>query len=166
MIRELVLDAIVVGKTEPGGSKRGFTHRYTGRALLTDANPRAARWKENVTREVARVWDREPLTDPVECEMCFYTPRPQSHYGSGRNSKRVKPSAPEYPGTRPDVLKLARSVEDALTQAGVWRDDALIVTERLAKRFGTPQRVELRVYRLPSHSESVVEFDSPLAVVK
>jgi Holliday junction resolvase RusA-like endonuclease len=42
------------------------------------------------------------------------------------------------------VLKLARAVEDALTGV-VWRDDAEIVAEGLAKLYGTPERVEISI---------------------
>jgi Holliday junction resolvase RusA-like endonuclease len=48
--------------------------------------------------------------------------------------------------TRPDVLKLARAAEDALTGI-VWRDDSQIVHETLAKVYGEPERLEVAVRR-------------------
>jgi hypothetical protein len=41
-----------------------------------------------------------------------------------------------YPSVTPDLSKLVRAVEDALTDAGVWRDDALVVRyHELEKRY-------------------------------
>ena len=45
------------------------------------------------------------------------------------------------------LLKLTRAVEDALTGL-VWRDDAQVVDEVLSKRYGAPERVEVRVWRV------------------
>lgn len=48
-------------------------------------------------------------------------------------------AAPDgLPVSPPDISKLARSTEDALTTAGVYKDDALIVDyRRLRKRYHT-----------------------------
>jgi crossover junction endodeoxyribonuclease RusA len=41
-----------------------------------------------------------------------------------------------WPMRTPDLSKLARSTEDALTDAGIWRDDARVVEYGLlAKRY-------------------------------
>jgi Holliday junction resolvase RusA-like endonuclease len=85
---------------------------------------------------------RELLEGPLVLEFVFFRPRPAAHFGR----RGLRPSAPEFPTTRPDVLKLARAVKDALTGV-VWRDDAQVVDERLAKRFEEPARVEVRVRR-------------------
>ncbi len=58
----------------------------------------------------------------------FFVTRPREHYGSGKNANILKPSAPSHPTGRPDVTKLIRSTEDALTGI-VWRDDAQIVEQ-------------------------------------
>jgi Holliday junction resolvase RusA-like endonuclease len=63
--------------------------------------------------------------------------------------RAAKPAAglEEWPAKPPDVLKLARAVEDALTGA-LWTDDALVVSEYLLKRYappGGPERVTVTV---------------------
>lgn len=60
---------------------------------------------------------------PVHLGVVFTFARPASHYGSGRNSVVLKPSAPNEHVSSPDVDKLLRSVLDAMTAAGVWHDD-------------------------------------------
>lgn len=135
----------VFGAAEPAGSKRAFV--VNGRAVVTDANRKSKGWKAAVAEKAGEVYSGELLDGPLQVVFTFYRPRPASHYGTGRNADKLKPSAPAFPATRPDVLKLARGVEDALTGI-VWRDDARIVTEVLRKRWGNPASVEIEVVEL------------------
>jgi Holliday junction resolvase RusA-like endonuclease len=149
-----VLAFTVLGETKTAGSKRAFLHPKTGRPIITDANPKTKAWQQEVALSAMHEFtrgdgDRRPLTGPLAVEMTFYKPRPAGHYGSGRNSDTLRASAPVFPATRPDALKLARAVEDALTGL-VYRDDAQIVTELLYKRFDTPARCEVRIWDLNS----------------
>ena len=54
---------------------------------------------------------------------------------------------PPFPTARPDLLKLARAVEDAI-QSVVYRNDSQIVDEVLHKRYGEPARVEVVLVEL------------------
>ena len=84
------------------------------------------------------------MLGPVRLELLFFVARPKSHY----NAKgQLLKSAPEYPTKKPDLLKLARAVEDALTGI-VYAGDEQIVTENLRKRYSdTPECVFIRVNR-------------------
>lgn len=140
-----VLSFTVLGDAQPGGSKRAFKHPHTDRIIVTDANKKAKGWQHVVGQEAfVAMGPRELWIGPLVVEFTFYRPRPNGHYGQGRNAGQVKASAPAYPITRPDVLKLARAAEDALTGI-VWRDDAQIVDEVLRKRWGSPARLEVMV---------------------
>jgi Holliday junction resolvase RusA-like endonuclease len=134
----------VIGKPEPAGSKRAFPHP-SGRIMVVDANKKTKPWQSAVAHSGAEAMHgREPFNGPLSVQMVFYQTRPRGHYGSGRNSRALRPGAPLYPAGRPDVLKLARGAEDALT--GVcWIDDARIVEEHLYKRYGSPPRVEVEI---------------------
>lgn len=137
----------VPGLPQPGGSKRAFPNRRTGRISVVDANPRAKPWQAVVAAAgVEAMAGREPFTVPLIVSFGFYLPRPKGHYGTGRNAGVLRDSAPMSPAVKPDLLKLARAAEDALT--GVcWRDDALIVAEHLAKKYalgGPHMRVQVR----------------------
>ncbi|MFG3709506.1 RusA family crossover junction endodeoxyribonuclease [Micromonospora sp. NPDC047730] len=75
-----------------------------------------------------------PLDGPLFVRMVFTFVRPKSHYRTGRNAHLLRDSAPAQPQGAPDLSKLLRSTEDALTSAGAWRDDARVVEyERAAK---------------------------------
>lgn len=144
-MRELVTLIAVFGNPQPAGSKRAFS--VNGRAHVTDANPRSREWKDRVAQAAGEQYGGELVDGPLAVEMAFTQPRPKSHYGTGRNAEEIKASAPDWPVGRPDVLKLARGAEDALTGV-VWRDDAQIVEEFLTKTYGEPARCEIAVYRM------------------
>lgn len=94
-------------------------------------------WKRDVVQAARlEMRHRPPLEGPLVLELEFWMPRPKNHFGTSG----LRPSAPLVPDYRPDVLKLARPVEDALS--GVcYGDDAQIVEEHLYKIFGDPRVV-------------------------
>lgn len=135
----------VAGLPAPGGSKRfvGFAPKKglaaliddgkKGRAiLLDDAGQRNKDWKANVAWNGRKAMQGRDLeTGPLEVTMTFFMPRPKAHF---RTNGTLKETAPRYPTTKPDTLKLTRSTEDALTGV-VWHDDAQGVDLHLHKRF-------------------------------
>lgn len=137
----------VFGEAKSAGSKRAFRHPHTGRIVVTEQVKGSKSWQGQVSAAGAEAYAGPLLDGPLRVRLVFFRARPRSHYGSGRNAGVVKSSAPPYPSTRPDVLKLARGVEDALSGV-VWTDDARIVVELLEKRWGEPARVEVEVVPL------------------
>jgi Holliday junction resolvase RusA-like endonuclease len=142
----------VIGRPQPAGSKRGIPiyrkgRQFTGRVATIDTNEDKVKpWRgEIVAAAREALAGRAPLEGPISLEVDFYVARPAGHFGTGRNHHLVKASAPRYPCARPDTTKLLRAVEDAMTDAGVWRDDAQVVTQTARKLFGRPERAEVRV---------------------
>lgn len=133
-----VLSFTVHGMPAPQGSKRVVTAggKAGGRAVLAESSKRVKPWREAVKEAAADAiadydangWDFRPLAGPVGLEVHFRFSRPKGHYGTGRNAGKLRASAPLRPAVAPDLSKLIRSTEDALTEAGVWRDDALVVS--------------------------------------
>jgi Holliday junction resolvase RusA-like endonuclease len=138
----------VPGIAKPAGSKRGFALKkggvFTGRVVITDDCKKSRDWKTDVQRAAAEAYNGEPLTGALHLTLRFIVPRPKGHYGSGKNAANVKTGAPAHPTTKPDATKLVRGVEDALT-AILWRDDALIVTQHVTKRYGDRPGVEIEL---------------------
>lgn len=134
----------VVGMPAPGGSKKFIPHRSTGRMICMDDGKGNAAWKRTVARFAAVAYRGPLLEGAVWVNMLFIVPRPKDHYGTGKNAGTLKPSAPAYPTTKPDVLKLARSTEDALTGV-IWKDDSATVNLNLAKRYGDKPGVEIEI---------------------
>jgi Holliday junction resolvase RusA-like endonuclease len=128
----------VYGQPAPAGSKT-IGRGKQGQTFVRDSSKRSYPWKRDVAQAAGIAMQGRTLLDgPLHVEIYFYVPRPKGHFGA----RGLRPSAPEHPTVKPDVLKLARAVEDAL--AGViYRDDAQIVSEVLGKRYGEPARCEV-----------------------
>lgn len=135
------LEFTIYGSAQPGGSKRAFKAKNSDRIIVTDDNPKARDWKNDVKIVAAELMKGRALFDtPLQLEVTFYMVRPKGHYGA----HGVKRSAPKVPTVRPDVTKLLRPLEDALTGI-IWRDDSQIVDQIARKRYGDPARVEVKV---------------------
>jgi len=87
--------------------------------------------------------------------------RPKSHFGvKGLNAKG---RASEAPTTRPDCLKIARGVEDALTGV-LWHDDSQIVAEMLVKAWAGPgerERTQVVVRTFAEMDDEIYEAGMP-----
>jgi crossover junction endodeoxyribonuclease RusA len=119
---------IVYGSPAAQGSKRfvGIA-KTTGRGIMVEMSKKVAPWRQDVkaAAELVRA-GAEPIDAPLTVRMVFTMPKP----ASAPKRRRT------WPMRTPDLSKLCRSTEDALTQAGVWRDDARVVEyDRLAKVF-------------------------------
>ncbi|HSW43504.1 MAG TPA: RusA family crossover junction endodeoxyribonuclease [Patescibacteria group bacterium] len=122
----------VHGTPAPQGSKR-----HVGHGVMVESSKRLPAWRTLVTDAAWAARNGAPaLEGPVHLDVAFGFRRPRSHYGTGRNAERLRPSAPPWPTGRNigDLSKLVRALEDSLTDAGVWRDDAQVVSIN-AKRF-------------------------------
>jgi len=172
---------IVAGEAEPGGSKQAFAplqkdkmctcgptpvkmpfRRESGGIMVNvvDANKNTEHWKIHVGRVARSEYSGPTFAGALEVTFHFYRARPQSHYNSsGRLSKEGLETP--FPITRPDVLKLTRSTEDALTGI-VWSDDSIIVREHLLEDWGVP-RVVITIAELivPAPFEQPALFEAP-----
>lgn len=142
------LRIVVHGNPAPQGSKmarpiykgRGAGRIFTGKVAQVESSKNGVNdWRGDVKRtaEAAiadRLGDVFPLDGPLVVRMVFTATRPLGHYRTGRNAHLLRDAAPARPQSAPDLSKLIRSTEDALTAAGVWRDDSRVVEyERTAK---------------------------------
>lgn len=105
-----------VGSPAPQGSKR-----HVGHGVMIESSKKVTPWRESVKAAAPAV--ERPLDGPLLVTMVFTVPRPKS-------AKKTDC----YPCRTPDLSKLARSTEDAITEAGLWADDARVSSyDRLAK---------------------------------
>lgn len=125
----------VNGVAQPAGSKRGFVNHKTGRVIITDDAKKSRPWKAQVADAAIAAMDGPLLSGPLELVVTFTVPRPKGHFGKGRNAGTVAASAPPFPTVKPDLTKLVRAVEDALTGI-VWRDDAQVIAQHAFKEYG------------------------------
>lgn len=124
----------VDGAAQPAGSKKAFIDKQGHMRVIDHSGSKGKTWRRIVQRAAREAMgDNEPLQGSLRVVMEFHRARLKSHFGTGRNANVPKAGTLfSYPITRPDVLKLARAVEDALTGIA-YADDAQIVAEHLYK---------------------------------
>jgi Holliday junction resolvase RusA-like endonuclease len=111
----------VRGLPAPQGSKR-----HVGNGVMIESSKKVKPWREAVKAAALDAIgdDWRPLDEPLVVSMVFTMPKP----ASAPKRKRT------WPMRTPDLSKLIRSTEDALTDAGVWRDDARVVGYRETRK--------------------------------
>ena len=120
----------VYGIPAPQGSKRFVGHAKSGRGIMIESSAKCKPWREVVKWAAVEFMKNtrlaeEPLTGPLVVRMTFTIPKPKSASKKWRT----------WPDCRPDLSKLVRSTEDALTDAGVWKDDGQVVECTAVKTY-------------------------------
>ena len=117
-----MLTFTVIGDPAPQGSKR-----HVGHGVMIESSKRVKPWREAVAAAAFAARNGSPPLDgPLALTVTFWLPKPASL------SRRVTALGPFR---KPDLSKLIRSTEDALTTAGAIADDARIVRLIAEKRF-------------------------------
>ena len=110
---------VALGTPAPQGSK-SFKGMAGGHAILAESSKKVLPWREAVK---AAAPAGPTLDGPLVVVMVFTLARPKSAKKSETTPYRT-----------PDLSKLCRATEDALTDAGLWADDARVAEYvRLAK---------------------------------
>lgn len=115
-------EMFAAGLPAPQGSKR-----HVGRGVLIEASKNLKPWREAVVKAAQarlEVTGAVYFDEAVEVWVRFILPRPKTNKS-------------DYPIVPPDLDKLERGIYDALTIAGVWRDDSLIVKAHPEKIWTT-----------------------------
>ncbi len=120
----------VYGTPGPQGSKR-----HVGGGRMVESSKKVGPWREAVVAAAIAAGRADAdITCPVVVTVQFYFARPKAHYTAVGT---LKPSAPGWVTTTPDLDKCLRSTFDGLVQAGVIRDDKQIVRVMAEKRYVT-----------------------------
>jgi Holliday junction resolvase RusA-like endonuclease len=116
---------VVYGIPGPQGSKKPVGNRLSKKGnlvpVLVESSAKVKPWRDAVmdaaTKQIVLQRGRfRTLDGPLVAEMHFTMPAPQ-------RMPKDRVAHTVYP----DLSKLLRSTEDALTQAGVWADDARVI---------------------------------------
>lgn len=125
----------VIGDPAPQGSKRAFNvgkfePGKDRKSVMVESSKRVKPWRDAVH---AAAFDAKggqpPMDGPLALTLIFWLPMPTTL------SKR---KAAMGPFRKPDLSKLLRSTEDAITTAGLVADDARFVRIVVEKRFVLP----------------------------
>jgi Holliday junction resolvase RusA-like endonuclease len=108
----------VYGTPAPQGSKR-----HVGKGIMVESSEKVKPWREAV--KYAAIGNMEPFIGAVRVSIVFTIQKPKSAPKKWRT----------YPDRKPDIDKLVRSTFDALTDVGVFEDDARVVELTASKVF-------------------------------
>ncbi len=132
----------VIGLPAPQGSKR-FLGTRGGKGVMVESSKAVKPWRESVKWAALEALEKYSLSvgrhcsgaliGPVSMEVTFTLPRPRKYSSAKHHGVR--------PSSKPDLSKLVRSTEDALSDAGAWEDDAR-VTECLARKVYPGQHAD------------------------
>jgi Holliday junction resolvase RusA-like endonuclease len=144
-----MIDVTIHGHPAPQGSKR-----YVGNGISVESSKAVKPWRADVKNalEDALPAGHTPWDGPIDVHIVFTFPRPKAHYRTGRNAHLLREHAPTHPAnSRNDIEKLVRAVHDAVTAAGVWKDDGHVVNLTAAKIYG--DRPGARIVIAPHQQE-------------
>lgn len=156
-------------KPEPAGSKKAFIPKsnevrlrvYAGgqdaldalnslRAVVVDANSKAEPWKNYVAHQSLEAMNRRGLNvaeGPLRLEIRIGIPRPAGHWTS-KGALSAEGKRKPFPTSRPDLTKLVRGIEDAMTGI-VYADDAQIIEQHVSKFYTENREYQTRVIVTP-----------------
>jgi crossover junction endodeoxyribonuclease RusA len=113
-----------VGVPGPQGSKR-----HVGNGVMIESSKKVAPWREAVKWAAieAKGKDFKSLEGPLHLCLAFRLHKPS-------NARKGQLWVPK----RPDLSKLIRSTEDALTTAGIYNDDNQVAFITASKTYALP----------------------------
>lgn len=151
------IEIFVPGKPRTAGSKSGYLDKITGKIKITPAGKYQKPWMDSVKWAAiqAGYTGKMILDTPIHLKLQFLFIRPKTHYK--KNGELTK-SARRYCTARPDLTKLTRAVEDALTGL-IWRDDSQVIRQTTGKDYGTPEGVYIRIEEI---EEQIQTADTPM----
>jgi len=148
------LTFFVPGRPAPGGSKSGFYIKKLKRVIMAPNSKRTKPWMDSVRCFALQAYSGPLLEEPVELQITFQLLRPKNHYGTGRNARILKRSAKRFPTVKPDLTKLIRSTEDALTGL-IFRDDTQVVRQVTEKVYAEREGAVIVIRPIQNKSETL-----------
>jgi Holliday junction resolvase RusA-like endonuclease len=128
-----------VPKGQPRPRAFGMKRKDGGVAIRVYDPGTAEAWKSAIAVAFRKKFDgldpkpTLPIVGDVSLRMRFMFQRPKSHYRTGQHSAELRPDAPDWHTSKPDLDNLVKAVMDALTNIGIWRDDSQVAFMEAAK---------------------------------
>ncbi|NTV02460.1 MAG: RusA family crossover junction endodeoxyribonuclease [Chlorobiaceae bacterium] len=133
----------------PGNPKalkrhRSFIHNRTGRITQLD---QSAGDKADFLAAALGNRPHEPFKGPVKLSVVAVFQRPKSHFGTGKNTDKMRDDAPLLHVKKPDADNVLKFIKDALN--GVfWVDDCQVCVATITKAYGEFPQVDVTIEEL------------------
>lgn len=133
-----MINLYISGNPRPQGRPRAYS-----RGKFTQVVSPVTQWRNDCKYAFIKHKEDNQLntiTSPLIITLNFYFDRAKSHFGTGKNSDKIKPTAPLYPTSSRlgDVDNLSKAVMDAMVDAGLLDDDKLVVSAVINKMYVKP----------------------------
>lgn len=142
-----VIEFEVYGRPATAGSKTVFFNKKTGKPIVVPASKFTKPWMDSIRAAAREFYSGELLRCALRLTVEYHYVRPDSDFGTGRNKGILKKSAKKYRTQEPDLSKLVRAAEDAITGI-IWKNDSQIVEEHLYKGFGSKPKAKIKIETL------------------
>lgn len=150
-IGDEILTFSVQGRPQTQGSK--IVREINGVHIPVEDNPDLSPWRRAVAVAAKTAWRKryrrkiDSLLDrPLIMRTVFYLKRNKSDFSTAEGKAcELRPSARPFPDVKPDLFKMQRAVEDALTDV-IYVDDSRIVKIITEKMHGNPEGVWVGLY--------------------
>ncbi len=123
----------VAGEPKPAGSKRAVIKN--GKIVIFDT-AKNRQWKKDVGTVAKIAMKKFGINKPIEQPVCM-----KLRFDLKKSAKHNKPVV------KPDLTKLVRCVEDAMTGI-VYKDDALIIEQHCFKQYADKPGVHITIKTL------------------
>tara|TARA_Y100000593_G_C4300416_1_gene333042 strand:+ start:295 stop:720 length:426 start_codon:yes stop_codon:yes gene_type:complete len=124
---------------EPKAQKR---HRHGYRGGKPHTYDPSAPDKADFLALIHNSAPKEPFLGPLSLTCKFFCGRPKSHYRTGKYSDQLKPTAPIWVKSRPDIDNYLKFILDSANGV-LFKDDSQVVKVKLMKAYSVTPRVEL-----------------------
>jgi Holliday junction resolvase RusA-like endonuclease len=153
---QLCVEFFVPGKPATAGSKRGHWNPAAvrkdgglGKVVMAPDAKDAVPWRMNVQGHAMQAMiGKVVATGPILLMAQFVMQRPKSHYRGGKYENGLRGDAPAFSGSKPDIDKMARAINDAI-KGIVWHDDSQVALQITSKPYANPGETpgaQVRVY--------------------
>lgn len=153
---------LILNYLDDGGSRKD---PITGKTKIGIGN---REWRAAVELGAKRRYCAAPLEGPLRVLFRFMVRRPQGQHVANDRSRPVREDYQSLVGpiVAPDLTKFIRSTEDALTDAGMWKDDSQVVQQYAEKVYAAshePEGCRIMVTRCVQDHAPAALFTEPAA---
>ena len=129
------------GQMRPRYTSRGKFHKaYKADGQVTMERQLMAYLKDHAPEK--------PFEGPVLLDVVALFARPKHHYGTGRNSGKLKKTAPVWHTKKPDADNLLKMLKDCMNEI-FYKDDKQVCVTRIRKQYSERPRWEINIDEMP-----------------
>ncbi|MDR2982949.1 MAG: hypothetical protein LBV12_11970 [Puniceicoccales bacterium] len=101
-------------------------------------------WAAQICR-AAREWENARVDGPLELTLCFWMPRPASHFSMKDGFCTLREDAPKWHLVGPSSYALTQFVISVLNRVHIWHDVCQLCAVYVVKGFSNPTGCQVSI---------------------